>query len=96
MAEFTTIWTNEAFDDLLQIEDFLGIDKASKVIDKIIERTRQLQDFPLSGKIQPTQTRQEYRFLVEGNYKIIYSFRSNKVYINTIFDTRQDPEKLKV
>ncbi len=96
MAEFTTIWTNEAFDDLLQIEDFLGIDKASKVIDKIIERTRQLQDFPLSGKIQPTQTRQEYRFLVEGNYKIIYSFRSNKVYVNTIFDTRQDPEKLKV
>jgi toxin ParE1/3/4 len=96
MAEFTTIWTNEAFDDLLQIEDFLGIDKASKVIDKIIARTRQLQDFPLSGKIQPTQTRQEYRFLVEGNYKIIYSFRSNKVYINTIFDTRQDPKKLKV
>lgn len=96
MSEFTTIWTNEAFDDLLQIEDFLGIDKASKVIDTIIERTRQLQDFPLSGKIQPTQTRQEYRFLVEGNYKIIYSFRSNKVYINTIFDTRQDPEKLKV
>ncbi len=96
MAEFTTIWTNEAFDDLLQIEDFLGIDKASKVIDKIIERTRQLQDFPLSGKIQPIQTRQEYLFLVEGYYKIIYSFRSNKVYINTIFDTRQDPEKLKV
>ena len=96
MAEFTTIWTNEAFDDLLQIEDFMGIDKASKVIDKIIDRTRQLEDFPLSGKIQPTQTRQEYRFLVEGNYKIIYSFRNNKVYINTIFDTRQDPEKLKV
>jgi plasmid stabilization system protein ParE len=96
MFEFSTIWTNEAFEDLLQIEDFLGTDKASKVIDKIIDRTRQLQDFPLSGKIQPTQTKQEYRFLVEGNYKIIYSFRSNKVYINTIFDTRQDPEKLKV
>ncbi|MDZ7934690.1 MAG: type II toxin-antitoxin system RelE/ParE family toxin [Emticicia sp.] len=96
MAEFTTIWTNEAFDDLLQIEDFLGIDKASKVIDKIIERTRRLENFPLSGKIQQTQTRQEYRFLVEGNYKIIYSFRGNKVYINAIFDTRQDPEKLKV
>jgi plasmid stabilization system protein ParE len=96
MVEFSTIWTNEAFEDLLQIEDFLGTDKASKVIDKIIDRTRQLQDFPLSGKIQPTQTKQEYRFLVEGNYKIIYSFRSNKVYINTIFDTRQAPEKLKV
>ncbi len=96
MPKTAVIWTNEAFDDLLQIEDYLGYDKSQKVIDKIIARARQLEDFPLSGKIQPTQTRQEYRFLVEGLYKIIYSYRANKIYINTIFDTRQDPDKLKV
>ncbi len=96
MPKYSIIWTNEAFDDLLLIEDYLGHEKAQKVIDKIIARVRQLEDFPLSGRIQPTQTRQEYRFLVEGNYKIIYSFRNNKLYINTIFDTRQDPDKLKV
>ena len=67
-----------------------------KTIDKIITHVRQLEDFPLSVKVQPTQTKQEYRFLVDGNYKIIYSYRTEKVYINTIFDTRQDPDKLKV
>ncbi len=96
MPKTAIIWTNEAFDDLLQIEDYLGQEKSQKVIDKIIARTRQLEDFPLSGRVQPTQTRQEYRFLVEGLYKIIYSYRLNKVYINTIFDTRQDPDNLKV
>ncbi|GAB2625801.1 hypothetical protein GCM10027035_21950 [Emticicia sediminis] len=96
MPKHSIIWTNEAFDDLLLIEDFIGFDKAQKTIDKIIARVRQLEDFPLSGKVQPTQTKQEYRFLVEGNYKIIYSYTTGKVYINTIFDTRQDPDKLKV
>jgi plasmid stabilization system protein ParE len=96
MPNFSIIWTNEAFDDLLLIEDFFGFDNAQKTIDIIIARVRQLEDFPLSGKVQPTQTKQEYRFLVEGNYKIIYTYRKSKVYINTIFDTWQDPDKLKV
>ena len=96
MPKYSIIWTNEAFDDLLLIEDFFGFDNAQKTIDIIIARVRQLEDFPLSGKVQPTQTKQEYRFLVEGNYKIIYTYRKSKVYINTIFDTRQDPDKLKV
>jgi plasmid stabilization system protein ParE len=70
MPNYSIIWTNEAFDDLLLIEDFLGFDNAQKTIDKIIARVRQLEDFPLSSKVQPTQTKQEYRFLVEGNYKV--------------------------
>lgn len=64
MLKYSIIWTNEAFDDLLLIEDYLGLEKAQKVIDKIIARVRQLENFPLSGKVQPTQTKQEYRFLV--------------------------------
>ena len=38
MPKTTIIWTNESFDDLLQIEDYLGFDKAQKVIEKIIIR----------------------------------------------------------
>ncbi len=51
MPKHSIIWTNEAFDDLLLIEDFIGFDKAQKTIDKIIARVRQLEDFPLSGKV---------------------------------------------
>jgi plasmid stabilization system protein ParE len=97
VSENTVVWTSEALDDLLNIEAFIeDARKAEKIIDQIIDKTRQLQQFPLSGKKLETQTKQEYRFLLTGNYKIIYSFRKDTVYIHTIFDSRQDPGKLKV
>jgi len=35
-----------------------------------------------------------HRYLVEGNYKIIYKVIGKEVYITDIFDTRQGPEKM--
>lgn len=49
MSKMAIVWTNEAFDDLLQIEDFMGFSNAQKIIDKIIDRVQQLENFPLSG-----------------------------------------------
>lgn len=39
----------------------------------------------------------EYRYLVEGNYKVIYSYQPEKsvIHVEVIFDTRHDPEKLR-
>jgi toxin ParE1/3/4 len=37
----------------------------------------------------------EYRYLVQGNYKIIYRIEGNYIRIAVVFDTRQNPEKLK-
>lgn len=95
MNNYRIIWTNESLDDLLNIEEFLGNNAyADKMIDKIIARSEQLQAFPLSGQIQPSKSPKEYRYLIEGDYKIIYSFRSDLISIHAIFDTRQDPDKL--
>ena len=97
MSKAAVVWTSEALDDLLDIEAFIeDASKAEKIIDQIIGKARQLEQFPLSGKKLEMQTKQEYRFLLTGNYKIIYSFRKDTVYIHTIFDSRQDPGKLKV
>ena len=30
-----------------------------------------------------------------GNYKIIYKIQTNTIYITDVFDTRQDPDKIK-
>lgn len=38
---------------------------------------------------------QEFRYLVEGNYKIIYWLESEKAIISAIFDCRQNPQKMK-
>lgn len=97
MNKVPVIWTTEALDDLLDIEAFISdATTAENIVDRILAKSRQLENFPESGRKQPTQTKQEYRYLLEGNYKIIYSYRKNTVYIHTVFDTRQDPGKLKV
>jgi plasmid stabilization system protein ParE len=37
----------------------------------------------------------DHRRLIEGNYKIIYRVQGEDIYITDIFDSRQDPSKMK-
>ncbi len=70
-----------------------------RVIENLLERAKQLETFPESGvKHESLSNMQhEYRYLVEGNYKIIYRYQHiGNVYIEIIFDTRYNPDKLKV
>lgn len=82
--------------DLLDIEDFLGAG-AETTINKILARRRQLEQYPESGTVQPTPAhRQTYRYLVEGRYKIVYSYRKGVVYVHAVFDSRRDPGSMKL
>lgn len=72
------IWTEEAFLDLDCIYEFIAQQStkaALQIIQNILSRTRQLEEFPQSGAIDQALLKRnnEYRYLVEGNYKIIYS-----------------------
>jgi toxin ParE1/3/4 len=94
---YQVIWTNSAFDDLLEIEEFIGQPKADRIIESIMSRARQLSQFPEIGTIQEMPShRRMYRFVVEGNYKIIYSFERSIVQICAVFDSRRDPKNLKL
>ncbi|WP_428668477.1 type II toxin-antitoxin system RelE/ParE family toxin [Runella sp.] len=67
------------------------------MIESIMGRARQLAQFPDSGAIQEMPShRRTYRFVVEGNYKIIYSFEQKVVQICAVFDTRLEPKNLKL
>ena len=35
-----------------------------------------------------------HRYIIRGNYKIIYKIQNQKMYITDVFDTRQNPEKI--
>lgn len=94
MQEYIIYWTDEAFNDLLNIEEFLGKRYSQDIIAGIIISSDQLTNFPFSGTLQELPTAKEYRYLVVGNYKILYSVREYVVYINAVFDTRRDPEKM--
>ena len=45
----------------------------------------------------PAVVAKGFRYLVEGNYKIVYKYypESKGILIATVFDTRQDPEEMK-
>jgi plasmid stabilization system protein ParE len=70
---------------------------ASKIRKSIFNATKPLIKQPLIGQIEENliELKQEHRYLVEGNYKIIYRIINNDVYITDVFDTRQNPEKMK-
>ena len=94
-------WTDTARN---QLEDIFGYYKektslkySRNLVIKLIDRTIQLENNPLGGPIEPLlQDRKfEYRYLVEGNYKIIYWIEDNYVKIASIFDCRQNPIKMK-
>lgn len=103
MKQAQVIWSNEAVVDLEIIHDFIAQNSysaANKIVQAILDRTKQIESFPESGAIQVqiSNTQKEYRYLVEGNYKIIYSYNPNTkvVYIETIFDTRSDPTEIRL
>jgi len=99
--ELRVFWTDTA---RFQLEDIFNYykDKASiraarKLVRQIIERTIQLEKNPESGPKEPLLSNRnfEYRYLVEGNYNIIYWKLDNYIKIAAVFDCRQNPEKMK-
>jgi toxin ParE1/3/4 len=95
------LWTEPARNDLQNI--YLFLSEVSEVIafgiiTKILDRTEILKSgFTKTGQVEPLlkNRKYKYRYLVEGNYKIIYFQKDNTVVISAVFDSRQNPEKLK-
>ena len=94
------IWTDFAANSLHEIYQFYkesaSINVAFRIRSRIFNATRQLVKHPLSGQLEPNLIRlnEEHRYLVEGNYKIIYKRVKEGVLITDVFDTKQDPRKM--
>ena len=94
------IWTGFAANSLLEIYQFYkesaSTNVAFRIRSRIFYATRQLIKHPLSGQLEPNllELGEEHRYLIEGNYKIIYKRVKEGVLITDVFDTRQDPRKI--
>jgi len=94
------IWTDFASNSLFEIYKFYkevaSENVAQRIKLKIFIATRQLIKHPLTGQIETTLQKlgEDHRYLVEGNYKIIYKRVKEGILITDIFDTRQDPVKI--
>lgn len=94
-------WSEMSEKQLKDIFDYYSIEVspriARKIINKIIERVSILEGNPLAGPKEELLSLypEDFRYLVESNYKIIYWGKENVITIASVFDCRQNPEKLK-
>lgn len=100
MVVMKVLWTKFAMNSLNEIfiyyKENVSIIVAQNIKENIISGSRQLANQPLSESIEPLliELKEEHRYLIRGNYKIISKIKHKKIYITDIFDTRQDPDKL--
>lgn len=95
------LWSAKSKNQLKNIFDYYSqwVDEefATQLLIDLIEKAEQLKKNPFSGQIEPLliNKKQRFRYLVLGNYKLIYFIESTMVRIVVVFDCRQEPKKLK-
>ena len=99
--EIKVFWTQRALNDLEDIFEYYkynaSLKVARKLVKEIVKSTIVIQHSPKIGKIEELLIDRiiEYRFLIVKNYKVIYWIEDNYVKVATVFDTRQNPDKIK-
>ena len=96
------IWTNPAKEDLYSIYNFvsdsISEQKGYETVKKIVSIGRVLEKKFVAAsryrsKIDPEK---DYRKLVWKHYLIIFKQEGQMIFMNRVFDARQNPEKLKL
>lgn len=87
---------NTSFLFLLE-EQEVSADKIEQFRSRIRLSARQLLKNPHLGQREARleHLQKDHRRLIEGNFKIIYFIEQETVFITDIFDTRQNPKKMK-
>ena len=94
-------WSDLSERQLKDIFDYYSIEVspllARKMINRIIDRVSILESNPFAGPKEEllNEYPEDYQYLVESNYKIIYWKKENLITISSVFDCRQNPDKIK-
>ncbi len=105
MESYEINWTSRAVKDLKKVYRFytdqIGEEKAFNIISLILDKVDVLSDgkFVKIGAVDEEfrHLKRQYKKLIIDNVKVTYRLSSNLpiVYINRVFDTRQNPLKNK-
>jgi len=95
------VYTEQALISLEEVLEFIApkisYEKLIEIRDKILDASETLLEQPLAGQKEYLLEHLQlgHRRIVEGHYKIIYKVVGEYIYITDIFDSRQDPAKMK-
>jgi toxin ParE1/3/4 len=86
-------WTDQALNDIDNIANFIEKDslKYAKIqVNRFFEKVKVLKTHPHAGRIIPEINRENFRELIQGNYRIIYQIVSaTQINILTIHHSRK-------
>ncbi len=94
------IWTDFAIENLKDIFDFYSITVNKKVANKIkkdiFKSVKLLVRYPELGQIELylEKLNEEHRYILSGNYKVIYKIQDENIIISDVFDVRQNPTRM--
>lgn len=95
------VYTEQAINSLEDALDFLAPKVSQKTLseirNRILNAADSLMQHPFKGQKEPNLKHLSlgHRRLIEGHYKIIYRISEEYIYITDVFDSRQDPNKMK-
>lgn len=100
MDDHKVIWSNRSLHDLDNAYELLAQKShstAKRLVENIIDRISQLKQIPESGPLESSLShhRKAHRYLICGHHKIIYRIEKQAILIVRVFDTRQNPNKLR-
>ncbi len=81
------VWTERAKRRLQDIHDYIANDQpvnATRFIARLLARGEQIGDQPRSGRVVPEYQRETIREVFEGDYRIVYRIRSQRVDVITV------------
>lgn len=95
---FTAVAKARLKDIYIYYKQEASLKVAQSVKDKILDGIRKLKTYPELGSEESylSYLKRGYRKLIIGNYKIIYRIIENEIVIDTVFDSRQEPEEMKI
>jgi plasmid stabilization system protein ParE len=86
-------WTEQAVNQLGAIAEYIGLASpiyAEQIVDRVVGRLRQAQDFPASGRHVPEGGQTDLRELIEAPYRVIYRVVPGAILVIAIVHGRQD------
>jgi plasmid stabilization system protein ParE len=100
MTGYTIIWDNEAINNLETILKYVAkrsVFFAGKVGNEILSSIEKLAANHTIGPEEESLKKYNlgHRYLAYAHYKIIYVVHGDKIFVSTIFDTRQKLPKAK-
>jgi toxin ParE1/3/4 len=79
------------------IKSKVSNEKLRSIRKSIFDKADSLKDNPEMGQVEEYLEHLEegHRRVIESHYKIIYLIAEDSIIVTDIFDTRQDPDKMK-